>query len=199
MRIDINLATQPYRDERRFYAMWGGALALMILMSALLVGFAVWRMRESRAHWALVRQKQAKITELERVKSDAISVLNRPENRGTRERSQFLNEAILRKSFSWTQVLADLEKLMPPRIHVVSITPALDKENRIQVKMQVAGENRSGAVQLVEHLEKSPHFRSPRLTTEGEDKPQGGVPGIKAEIEAFYVPAAAKPEARGGE
>ena len=50
--------------------------------------------------------------------------LNRPENRNTRDESQFLNELIERKSFSWTRVLENLEKVMPPRVHLVSISPA---------------------------------------------------------------------------
>ena len=50
--------------------------------------------------------------------------LNLPENRTTRDQSQFLNELIERKAFSWTRVLENLEKVMPPRVHLDSISPA---------------------------------------------------------------------------
>ena len=68
--------------------------------------------------------------------------MNRPENRTTRDQSQFLNELIERKTFSWTHVLEDLEKVMPARVHLVSIHPELDEDNQLTLKMMVAGDSR---------------------------------------------------------
>src|SRR5215471_12123702 len=166
MRIDINLASRPYQDLGRFYTIWGGALVLMVLITALLVTFAVLRFQEARLGWRLVERKKDQIAKLERQREEAVQILNRPENRGTRDHSQFLNEAILRKSFSWTAVLADLERLMPPRVHVVSITPELDKQHRLIVKMVVNGETREGTVDVVKQLERSKHFRYPQYLHE---------------------------------
>ena len=37
MRVDINLATQPYQDARRFWLRWGGALVALGLLLILIV------------------------------------------------------------------------------------------------------------------------------------------------------------------
>ena len=189
MRIEINLASQPYQDERQFYTIWGGALAFMVLLTILLLTFAGLRMRDTRQGWRLVDQQRARIKQLQQDESTAIEILNRPENSGTRARSEFLNKAILRKSFSWTAVFADLEKLMPARAHIVSITPLVDADNRLTVKMDVDGETREAAVDLVRSLEKSKHFRFPRLYMETNDQDRSSNRGIRAQIEAQYIPA----------
>lgn len=199
MRINLNLASRPYQDLRRFYSIWGGGLAAMILFTALVVTLAVLRFQENRHDWRLLEKKNEEIVRLQQQQDDAVRILNRPENRGTRDHSQFLNDAILRKSFSWTAVLADLERLMPPRVHLVSITPQLDKQRRLVVKMVVNGETREGTVDVVKQLERSKHFRYPKYLREITDKQKGTEGGVNAEIEAFYRPADLAPQAGEGE
>jgi type IV pilus assembly protein PilN len=198
MRINLNLASRPYQDLRRFYTIWGGGLAAMILLTALLVTLSVFRFHENRQGWNLVEKKKEEIAKLQQQQEEAAKILNLPENRGTRDHSQFLNEAILRKSFSWTAVLADLERLMPPRVHLVSITPQLDKQHRLVVRMVVNGETREGTVDVVKQLERSKHFRYPKYLREltGKQKTDSGV---NAEIEAFYRPADLAPAGGEGE
>ena len=97
--------------------------------------------------------------------------------------SKFLNGLIARKSFSWTRVFMQLEQIMPPKLHVVSISPALHpKTNTVEVHMTVAGTSRDAAVELVKRLEQSPSFRDARIeeesaaeTAEGEHG-HGAVP-----------------------
>ena len=189
MRVQINLASRPYQDLRRFYTFWGGGLALMILLTAALLTLSVFRFLETRQGWRLVEKKKDQIAKLEQQRDEAVRILNRPENRGTRDHSQFLNDAILRKSFAWTAVLADLERLMPPRVHVVSITPELDKQHRLIVKMVVNGETRESTVDVVKQLERSKHFRHPQYLREITGKEKGLEGGVRAEIQADYRPA----------
>jgi len=198
MRIDINLASRPYQDLRRFYTIWGGALVLMILLTGLVLSLAIMRFQETRQGWRLVEKKKEQIAKLQQQQDEAVRILNRPENRGTRDHSQFLNDAILRKSFSWTAVLADLERLMPPRVHVVSITPELDKQHRLIVRMVVNGETREGTVDVVKQLERSKHFRYPQYLHEITGK-KGAEGGVNAEIQAYYRPAEAETGSGEGE
>ena len=88
------------------------------------------------------------------------------------------------------QVFADLETIMPPRLHVVSITPDLTEDNRLQVHLRVAGETRDSAVELVRRMEASPHFLRPEIQAETAQAPPQ--PGVQFEIVAQYTPAAQK-------
>ena len=41
MRVDINLASQPYEDARLFWMRWGGALAAVGILTLLLLTLTV--------------------------------------------------------------------------------------------------------------------------------------------------------------
>jgi Tfp pilus assembly protein PilN len=189
MRIGINLASRPYQDEGRFYRLWGTALALTILLTAVILGISVRHYQNSRKEWVSARQAEARLASLKQEAAQAAQILARPENRGTRDRSQFLNTAILQKSFSWTRLLEDMEKVMPPGLRVTSIAPVTDQHNHFVLRVHVQGETRDGAVQLLRNMEKSQHFRSPQLSSESHGEYRGVEGGVISEIVTSYLPA----------
>ncbi|MBV9087690.1 MAG: PilN domain-containing protein, partial [Acidobacteriaceae bacterium] len=124
--------------------------------------------------------------------------LNQAGNRDTRDKSRFLNTLIARKAFSWTQVFAELEKLMPARVHVVSIRPDFTANNQLQIHLEAIGDTREKANDLVRQLEKSPAFRAPQVREEKDDPGQGNnnqSGGVQFVIVADYVPELDKPQA----
>ncbi|MBV9073674.1 MAG: hypothetical protein JOZ10_08595 [Acidobacteria bacterium] len=191
MRISINLASQPYQDEGRFYRQWGLALVAMLLLTAFLLTMAVRHRINSQKDWVAARDAEAKLAALHREEAEAQRILAEPQNRGTRDRSQFLNAAILRKSFSWTRLMEDMEKVMPAGLRVVSIAPVLDQHNRFVLKVQVQGERRESAIELLRNMEKSQHFRSAELVDETRNEARGGEGGVKSDIITSYSPAEA--------
>jgi Tfp pilus assembly protein PilN len=201
MRYDINLATRPYIDARRFYTNWLAVLVPLFLVAALLVGYAVRGLAQSRGVTAKVGELDARIAELDRARARAQEVMDRPENRDTREKSQFLNAVITRKAFSWTQVFMELERIVPPRVHVLGIHPEI-KDGRVQIVMVVAGASREDAVELLRRMEASENFRQPQLRSEDVKQTPGGSAQVEFEVAAIYVqgapPVAAAPPAKGG-
>jgi hypothetical protein len=187
MRFDINLASQPYEDARAVYLRWGGALALVAMLTLALLGFAVYQWRSTRESANKSSELRQEISRLERERAENQTILNRPENRSTRERSQFINGLIVRKSFSWTQVFADLEKAMPARVHLLSITPELKEGRQIEINMRIAGDSREKALDLARRLEQSRRFRDAQVTDERTHL-QGGSDKVEMQISAFYVP-----------
>ena len=106
-----------------------------------------------------------------------------------RDRSQFLNDLIERKAFSWTQVFEDLERVMPARIHVVSIRPEVDEDNQLEIKLQVAGESRDRVNELVRKMEESPRFKQPQIKSETQQSGQAAGDNVEFAISALYVPS----------
>ena len=188
MKIAVNLASRPYEDEGQFYRQWGTALALAALFTAVMVFISVRHYQNAQLEWESARQTQGKVDELKKESAMAQQVLARPENRGTRDESQFLNSAILRKSFSWTKLMEDMEKVMPAGLRVTSIAPVVDQRNRFTLKVEVEGETRDTAIELLRNMEKSPHFRSPQLSSETHGKPGEGSAGVKSDIITSYLP-----------
>jgi len=186
MRIGINLASRPYEDEGQFYGRWGTALALVILLTGLMIFISVRHYVNSEKSWVSARQAQAKLAELKKEQAQAEQILAEPQNRGTRDKSQFLNAAILRKSFSWTRLMEDLEKVMPPGVRVVSIAPVVDQRDRFILRLDLEGETRDGAIELLRNMEKSPHFRSSQMTDENHNT--GTDAGVRSAIRTAYLP-----------
>jgi type IV pilus assembly protein PilN len=190
MRLDINLASRPYEDARQFWLRWGTGLGTLAAVTLGLVAITVSGWYDARLDRAVLAKQQAEISALDRKRAQAEEFLNRPENRATRDASQFLNELIVRKSFSWTRVLEDLEKVMPPRVHLVSIHPELDEDNQLALKIDVAGSSPDRCIELAHRMEESQRFVQ---TTIKEQRHQQSLTGDtdQADIVAVYVPEAA--------
>jgi type IV pilus assembly protein PilN len=188
MRLDINLASQPYEDLRKFWTQWGTALGLTTILSLALIYTAVTSFLAAHKDHNTISEMRDQIAKLERERSTAQATLNRPENRGTRDQSQFLNELIRRKAFSWTEVFSELEQLMPPRLHVVAIRPELTTDNQLKIRMTVAGESKDRALELIRRMEQSQHFQQTEIFEETDAK--GQVPGDNMQLEfgTLYVP-----------
>jgi type IV pilus assembly protein PilN len=187
MRLDINLASQPYQDAREFWLRWGTALAAACILSLALLVSTVSGWSNARRDRATIADLRQKIAQRDQLRGQAEEFLNRPENRTTRDESQIINSLIERKAFSWTRLLEDMEKVMPPGVHLVSIQPKLDDENQLAVKMIVAGGSRDRAIELAHRMEESRHFTQTSIEKEAYSQSQNG-DSVQFDIAAIYVP-----------
>src|SRR5271166_4617162 len=187
MRLDINLASQPYEDAQQFWMRWGTALVATAIVTLALLAITITGWFDARRDHAKIAQLRAEIAQRDRTRQQAEDFLNRPANRTTRDTSQFLNELIERKAFSWTRVLENLEKVMPARVHLVAISPGLDEENRLFLKMTVAGDSRERAIELMRHMEESERFAQTNITSERSTQSTTG-DTEQIDIAAVYIP-----------
>ncbi len=202
MRLDINLASQPYEDAQQFWMRWGTAVGAVALLTLVLLTLDVTGWVNARRDRAAIAEKQAMIADRDQLRAEAERILNLPENRTTRDESQFLNQLIERKAFSWTRVLESLEKVMPPRVHLIGISPQLDEDNRLGLKMTVGGDSRDRAEELLRRMEDSKRFAQTHVTAETSQQSTNGDNEL-IDMEAVYIPeplpapsAASKTEAK---
>jgi type IV pilus assembly protein PilN len=188
MRIDINLASHPYEDAGPLWLRWGGALAAVAVLTLILLYSALSGWASARSDRNLIEQREQQIAARDQQKVKAEETLNLPANRGTRDRAQFLNDLFLRKAFSWTKLFEDMERVMPPRLHVVSIRPERTLDNQLEIKIVVAGESRDRAIELVKKMETSQRFQQTQI--EQESSGTGQTPGdnVQFDISTMYVP-----------
>ncbi|HKN15613.1 MAG TPA: PilN domain-containing protein [Candidatus Sulfotelmatobacter sp.] len=187
MRLDINLASQPYEDAQQFWMRWGTALVATAIVTLALLAITITGWFDARRDHAKIAQLRAEIAQRDRTRQQAEDFLNRPANRTTRDQSQFLNELIERKSFSWTRVLEELEKVMPARVHLVSIHPELDEDNQLKLKMQVGADSREKALDLARRMEDSRHFTQTYIQSEQYGN-SGTGDMVQITLVATYVP-----------
>jgi type IV pilus assembly protein PilN len=203
MRILINLATKPFIELRAVF------LRLRLVMGALLIvaiALGLWahvlQQQLNRATAQMDRLRdQTTAAQQERTHSEAR--MRQPANAAVLNRAHFLNALFLRKSFSWTAVMMDLETVLPTGVQVTSIEPQPTPEGDVVIRLRVSGE-RDRAVQLVRNLEHSRRFLQPRLSGEstearetGAERPgfrqqpsavPGAPPGVQFDILANYNP-----------
>jgi type IV pilus assembly protein PilN len=196
MRISVNLATRPFVELRPLFARLRLAMGVLAVLA---VGFGFWlhalNAKASVAE-AKMNDLKAKTTQFQLERAANEARMQQPQNMAVLERSQFLNAVFARKSFSWTAVMMDLEKVLPTGVQVTSIEPAITKEGDVNIRLRVSGD-RDRAVQLVRNLETSQRFLAPRLAGEqamtAETTRNGVAPtvapgGVVFEIMSGYNP-----------
>jgi len=209
MRISINLASRPFVELRPLFARLRLAMTVLALL-AIGLGYGLHSLRaKAKAATAQMDALKAQTRAIDRQRAHNEARMNEPQNRGVLERSRFLNQLFASKSFSWTAVMMDLERVLPSGVQVTSIEPVIGKEGDVQIRLRVSGD-RDRAIQLVRNLERSQRFLSPRLAGESSltaekakalgqssgamnvNEPAGN--GVEFEIFSGYNPL---PEGRG--
>ena len=198
MRFDINLASRPFQDARSTLKRWGSILGGIACVTAalLLIDYSHWR--DNRVINEKTAKIQQDIDQLDAQRNANQSLLNQPANRETRDRSQFLNGIIVRKSFSWTRAFSDLEKIMPTRVHLVKIEPELTPQKELKIKMTVEGKSRDKALDLVRKLETSNEFKQARIETETAKSGNDAEGTVEFDISAIYLPPSPQPKGSAG-
>lgn len=189
MRLDINLASRPYEDARQFWLRWGGGIGLLAILTLALLytAFSGWSATQKDRRLEQKYRDQIAARDQERARAEA--TLNLPQNREVRDRSQFLNALFERKAFSWTRVFEELERVMPGGLHLVSIKPKITPENELALSLDVAGNSRDHALELVRRMESSPAFRQTEIESEAPSRATSASQDtIEFTISALYVP-----------
>jgi hypothetical protein len=190
MHLNINLASQKFEEVRQFFVRWGTALGAVALLTLLLIVLA-WRNHYNAADLSgKISKQKEEIARLEKMRAEAERIESLPENIDVTQQKNFWNSQLIRRQFSWTQLLNDLQRIMPRRASVSQVQPSMTPDGRVKLKLIIDGEKHSDANQLVQRMEGSERFRSVHITDETTqaDSTPGAPPVIKFGIEADYVP-----------
>jgi hypothetical protein len=157
IRIDVNLASRPFVNNRKFYLMAGGLLLVLL-------GLSNWNFSEFQAVRArradlneLLARDRARFNALGREQEKVLARLQTPETADFLDRLEHTNQLIRRRTFSWTLLLNDLERLTPPNLQVTSIKPQINSRGII-VEIVANGRSSKDNIQFVSNLEASGKF-----------------------------------------
>jgi type IV pilus assembly protein PilN len=201
MRISLNLATRPFVELRPLFARLRLAMGLLTILA---IGLGFWLHNlngKAKAAQAQMDGLKARTQAFQHDRQVNEARMRQPQNQGVLERSQFLNTVFAQKSFSWTAVMMDLEKVLPVGVQVTSLEPQIAKDGGVNIRLRVSGD-RDRAVQLVRNLETSQRFVGPRLAGEAAQATDSGklagaiptAPGaVEFDILSGYNPLPAAP------
>lgn len=158
MKIPINLASQPFRRDRAMVVASLAVSALLLTTLGILSYLAMLdnaQLKDLRRDLAQLNTRIAASTS-EQVKLEAI--LHKPENASVLERTVFINDLLLHKGISWSQILEDLEKTVPRDVKLLMLHPTVNNNNQVQLDMMVGSNSPEALVGVLKSLETSPMF-----------------------------------------
>jgi len=176
MKITVNLATRPFIELRPIFLrlrIFMGVLAV-VAVGALVTSHIL--QRKLDVAQAQINTVRAKVAAAQDEKRRNEQRMREPQNAAVLARAHFLNALFLRKSFSWTAIMMDLETVLPAGVQVTSIEPEPTSDGDVMIRLRVSGD-RDRAVQLVRNLERSKRFLAPRLTGEATQAKETGSQG----------------------
>jgi Tfp pilus assembly protein PilN len=158
MRIPVNLASQPFRRDRALLVASGAAGVLLTALLLFLISLNSLESREAAETQRQNARLESRIRALSAEQAREDATLHKPENAEVLERSLFLNSMLYRKGISWTRIFADLEKVVPYNVRIMSIRPSVVGPNQVSLDMTIGSESPPPVIELLKNLEGSPLF-----------------------------------------
>jgi hypothetical protein len=165
MIIRNNLATNPVKNYSLYF------LGCLVLLAAALL-FTFFNARNLLSWKSEHSRLQANISEQQKKRADLQNEASKLRLRITQiktpqfiNETEFMNNAIKRRTFSWTKLFDEFERIFPDNVKMVSVFPQINDE-QINITMEVAGKSLNDIVQLISVLQAAPAFSEVVLKSE---------------------------------
>ncbi len=159
IRIPINLASEPFRRDRPALVGLSATLIAAAVLLAIQVAGILSERRQAADTRVEINRLSAQLRVINGEQAKWNAMLRKPENAVVLERSVFLNTLIERKAISWTKIFADLEKVMPYNVRLVSVRlPDVNSDNEVLLDMFVGAKEVPPVLEFLKRLEQSPQF-----------------------------------------
>lgn len=157
MRVQLNLATKPIESHRRFLA-GAGLTALVAAIVCVALSSHIYAVRKANADAIARTAKGRKDREaLDSQRASLEGFFSRRENASLHDRAAFLNGIIDARSFNWTKMFMDLERILPGGVRVISIEPK-QTAGHAELKLTVGAISDEAILKLLQALEQSKQF-----------------------------------------
>ncbi len=182
-----NLAARPFENVRPVWVA-GGALALaaLVLTGVSLADFlsAHGRERAAIASLARLRARRADLVAKVEAANRQLAAVGWKKLQGE---TTSLEEVVARRKLVWSQLLADLERVVPWDIRLVSITPSVAKDGSLQIGLDGLATGRDAWLKLIAVLFADPKFSDPLPRSEEAPSARNGQ-GYRFSLTVRYWP-----------
>jgi type IV pilus assembly protein PilN len=186
MKVRLNLSTKPLETHRRFLAS-AGVTALIAGFLFVGLGWHVYSARkldaEQRTRTERIRQEMAK---LETQRKDLERYFSQKEIAELHDRAAFINTILDARSFNWTLMFMDLERILPGGVRVISIEPK-QVGTHVEVKLTVGAVSDEAELKFLHALEESNEFTEVQVQTAQSANPAGNTSGDQKVVQLTTV------------
>jgi type IV pilus assembly protein PilN len=164
MLVRFNLATKPLETHRVFLTLCAAVSAVAIL-SFLVLGWHVYKVRKADSIYRIESDNTSRAIErLSERRHELDEYFSRSENARLHDRAAFVNTIIDERSFNWTRMFMDLEKLLPGGVRVMSIEPKR-VSGQTALKLTVGAANEAAKDEFLHALLQSDAFSHLQLVS----------------------------------
>ena len=193
----FNFARRPFQDDRPVYV---ATVALLVFGAALAVAnlrlFTDFRRQvaDTRAEIEALEERQARADKKIDASKSAVSAYKLS---ALAEESRGLAKLVAERRFSWTTLLARLERTLPHEVGLAHLQPSFQADGEVVLEMQFYAKNRETVVQTIAALAKDAAFDDVELRTESMADPGSPEP-FHFSLVAHYEPPQKPAEPAGG-
>jgi type IV pilus assembly protein PilN len=187
MRVHLNLATKRLETHRRFLV-FSGFAALVAGVFFIVLGTHFYSARKADADLrARTEEIRAKLAKLDDQRAELDGYFKQKDVANLRDRAAFLNSMIDARSFDWTQMFMDLERILPPGVRVISIEPKQEK-GHVEVKLRIGASSDESKLKFQLSMEGSRVFKNVRELHEFDPRVSGNASSdpLIVELTAVY-------------
>jgi Tfp pilus assembly protein PilN len=161
-----NFARRPFQDDRPIWVV----TAVLLLAGLVLLAANVRQVADYRRGVADIQASidalQSRQQKAEASAQAAKSALSSYRVSAMAEESRGLARLVEERRFSWTTLLARLERTLPPLVGVIHLQPRFETGGEIWLEMQLVAKNQDAAVATIAALSKDPAFTHVELRSE---------------------------------
>jgi type IV pilus assembly protein PilN len=161
----LNLATRPYRDYRPVYAV---VVAASLLTAVLLLQNVDTYYKYTQE----TRNTRGGIAELERRTADEQRTADQLSKRVAsvnvktlNAEARYVNTQIAQRAFSWSELLDQLETVLPRSVRVNTLAPSFDKSGSVRLTLACSTKSADGMIDTINGLNRAARFSRPFPTS----------------------------------
>lgn len=187
MKIPINLASEPFRRDRPLIVA-SMIVAGLLCVTLIVLGSLVLQERQRSAEdREIVAKLSSDLLAVSAEQSKLEGTLRQPGNAEVIDKIAFTNLLLQRKGMSWTKLFADLEKVMPHDVRLMSVRPQINGRNELLLDMTVGATSSAPVIQMMSQMEGSSTFDT--VTPHSFLPPSQAEPLFRYRVSVRYVQA----------
>ena len=171
MRVRLNLATKPLESHRLFLA-GASVSACAAALVFLALGWHVYSVRKAATEVRARRGKMSQEFAAYEAQRSALQRYFAQKNvANLHDRASFINGIIAVRSFNWTQMFMDLERILPGGVRVISVEPK-QVSGHVELNLTFGAESDEVKLKFMRALETSKLFTDVQIHS--DIKPTAG-------------------------
>ena len=173
MEVRLNIATKPLESHRRFLA---GASLSAFVAAVVFVGLG-WHVYSVRKAATEVIARSSKISEerseYEARRRELERYFSQKSIKDIKARADYINGIIAVRSFNWTKMFMDLERLLPGGVRIISVEPKQDS-GHVELTLTFGAASDDVKLQFIHALETSKQFSEVQIRDDRHPTNVGG-------------------------